>query len=147
MGDDNSGRVVGVSIWCIAHVWHTRVNISVGSIYIFWFLKYKDLYICILFSKSIFSVKKHWWSLSLFWSNKVQRMFSTTYELSHLKLKPQTILWWFYTNVITFTLWHFIEIMSCVIIHICRCTPYVKSIAITLVNRGRKRGRTKTLTQ
>ena len=31
MGDDSSGRVVGVSAWCIIHVWHTRVNTSVDS--------------------------------------------------------------------------------------------------------------------
>ena len=35
MGDDNSRRVVGVSAWCIAHVRHTQVNTSVGSMYYF----------------------------------------------------------------------------------------------------------------
>ena len=34
MRDDSSGRVVGVLAWCIAHVWHTQVNTSVGSVYI-----------------------------------------------------------------------------------------------------------------
>ena len=64
MGDDSSGRVVRVSAWCIAHVWHTRVNTSVGSVYVIsWFSRYKHLYICILFSKSICSIKEHWWSL------------------------------------------------------------------------------------
>ena len=64
MGDDSSGRVVGVSAWCIVHVWHTRVNTSVGSVYIiFWFSRYKNLYI--LFSKSICNIKEHWWSLIL----------------------------------------------------------------------------------
>ena len=64
----------------------------------------------------IYSIKqKHWWSLTLSWPDEVQRMFSTAYELLHLKLKSQTISWWFYTNVITFILWHFIEIMSCLI--------------------------------
>ena len=33
--DDSSGRVVQVSAWRIAHVWHTRVNTSVGSMYYF----------------------------------------------------------------------------------------------------------------
>ena len=38
MGDDSSGRVIGVSAWCIVHVWHTRVNTNVGTMYvIFWF--------------------------------------------------------------------------------------------------------------
>ena len=67
--DDSSGRVVGVSAWCIAHAWHTRVNTSVGSVYIiFWFSRYKNLYI--LFSKSICSIKEHWWSLTLSWLDK-----------------------------------------------------------------------------
>ena len=39
-------RVVGVSAWCITHVQHTRVNTSVGSkSIIFWFSKYKNLYV------------------------------------------------------------------------------------------------------
>ena len=76
LGDDSSGRVVGVLAWCIAHIWHTRVNTSVGSVYIFWFSIYKNLCICILFSKSICSIKEHWWSLTLSWPDEVQRMFS-----------------------------------------------------------------------
>ena len=46
MGDDSSGRVVGVLAWSIAHVWHTWVNTSVGSVYIFsGFSRYKNLYV------------------------------------------------------------------------------------------------------
>ena len=57
VGDDSSGKVVGVSAWYITHAWHTLVNTSVDSMYIiFWFLRYKNLYI--LFSKSICSIKK-----------------------------------------------------------------------------------------
>ena len=60
MRDDSSGRVVGVSAWCIAYVWHIRINISVGSMcIILWFSRYKNLYIYILFSKSICSIKEH----------------------------------------------------------------------------------------
>ena len=82
-GDDSSRRVVGVSTWCIAHIWHTQVNTSVDSVYIiFWFSRYKNLCICISFSKSICSIKEHWWSLTLSWPNKVQRMFSTVHEFS-----------------------------------------------------------------
>ena len=83
MGDDNSRRVVGVSVWCIAHVWHNRVNTSVGSVYII-FLGFHDIkiYICILFSKSICSIKEHWWSLTLSWPDEVQRMFSISHEFS-----------------------------------------------------------------
>ena len=46
IGDDSSGRVVEVLAWCIAHVWHTRINTSVDSIYIFFgFSRYKNLYV------------------------------------------------------------------------------------------------------
>ena len=45
---------------------------------IFWFLIYKNLCICILLSKSICSIKEHWWSLALSWSDEVQRKFLTT---------------------------------------------------------------------
>ena len=72
MADDSSERVVGVSTWCIAHVWHTRVNTSVGSVYIiFWFSRYKNLCICISFSKSICSIKEHWWSLTSSWPDEI----------------------------------------------------------------------------
>ena len=55
MGDDSLERVVGVSAWCIAHVWHTRVNTSVGTVYIiFWFSIYKNL--CILFFQNLYAV-------------------------------------------------------------------------------------------
>ena len=87
MGDDSSGRVVGVLACCIVHAWHTRVNTSVGSTYIiFWF----SIYICIYIKthvniyvavfKSICSIKKHWWSLTLSWPDEVQRMFSTAHD-------------------------------------------------------------------
>ena len=109
MGDDSSRRVVRVSTWCIVHVWHTRVNTSVGSVYNI-FMGFHDIkYICILFSKSICSIKEYWWFLILSWSDEVQIMFSTAHELLSMKLKPQTALWWFYTKVIDFnyeTWWH-----------------------------------------
>ena len=101
MGDDSSRRVVRVSTWCIVHVWHTRVNTSVGSVYII-FLSFHDIkiYICILFSKSICSIKEHGWSLILFWPDEDQRMFSTVHKLLNTKLKSQTTLWWLYTKII-----------------------------------------------
>ena len=49
LGDISSGRVVGVSTWCITHGRHTRVNTSVGTVYVFWFSNIKS--ICIMFSK------------------------------------------------------------------------------------------------
>ena len=47
--DISSRRVVGVSTWCITHGRHTRVNTSVGTVYVFWFSNKKS--ICIMFSK------------------------------------------------------------------------------------------------
>ena len=79
---------------------------------IFWFSIYKNLCICILFSKSICSIKEHWWFLILSWPDEDQRIFSTTHEILNVKLKPQTVLWWFYTKSYNFTLWHFVDIMS-----------------------------------
>ena len=80
MGDDSSRRVIGVSAWCIAHVRHTRVNTSVGSKYIiFWFSWYQT-YMYYVFKIYICSIKEHWWSLTLSWPDKVQRMFSTVQE-------------------------------------------------------------------
>ena len=56
MGDDSSGRVVGVSAWCIAHVWHTRVNTSVGSMYIiFGFLNTKT-YVYVYWFQNLYVV-------------------------------------------------------------------------------------------
>ena len=45
----SSGRVVGVSTWCITHGRHTRVNTSVGTIYVFLIFNTKS--IRIMFSK------------------------------------------------------------------------------------------------
>ena len=73
MGDDSLGRVVGVSVWCIVYVQHTRVNTNVGSVYIIlWFLWYKNLYTYyVLKNKLIYIIKEHWWSPTLSWSDKV----------------------------------------------------------------------------
>ena len=115
MGDDSLGRVVRVSAWCIAHVWHTWVNTSVGSMYYFPVFLYINLCICILFSKSINSIKEHWLSLTLSWPDEDQRMFSTAYEFLNVKLKSQTALWGFYTKVIILimihgaTMWYLIK--------------------------------------
>ena len=49
-------------------------------IYIFWFSRYKNLCICILFSKFICSIKEYWWSLTLSWPDKVQKIFSTVHD-------------------------------------------------------------------
>ena len=59
MGEKSSGRVVGVSAWCIAHVWHTQVNTSVGTVYYFLVLKYikKPIYLY-CFVKYICSMKR-----------------------------------------------------------------------------------------
>ena len=45
-----------------------------------------------MFSKSIYDIKEHWWSLTLSWPDEVQRMFSTAHEFLELEFEPQTIL-------------------------------------------------------
>ena len=47
LGDVSSRRVVRVSTWCITHSRHTRVNTSVGTIYVFWFCYIKSIHIMI----------------------------------------------------------------------------------------------------
>ena len=49
LGDVSSGRVVGVSTWCITHGRHTRVNTSVGTVYVL--LVFNTKSIRIMFSK------------------------------------------------------------------------------------------------
>ena len=51
------------------------------------FLWYKNLYKYVLVLKSICIIKEHWWTLTLSWPDKVQRMFSTTYEIFKSKTK------------------------------------------------------------
>ena len=84
------------------------------NVYYFLVFKYKNLCICILFSKSISSIKEHWWSLTLSWPDKIQRMFSTAHKLLNVKLIPQTIFMKFYKIDITFTLSYFIYYMKCI---------------------------------
>ena len=55
-------------------------------IYSFWFSTYQNLCICVMFSKSIYSIKQHWWSLALFWLDEIQRKFSTTHEFLNVKI-------------------------------------------------------------
>ena len=77
--DVSSGRVVGVSTWCITHGRHTWVNTSVGTIYVFLIFKYKTYTYYVL--KSICIMKGHWWSLALSWPDDDQGMFSTTHDV------------------------------------------------------------------
>ena len=54
-----------------------------------------------MFSKSIYSIKEHYWSLTLFWSDKVQRMFSTVHELLKENLKTTNNFMSIYMNFMT----------------------------------------------
>ena len=49
LGDVSSRKVVGVSTWCITHGRHSRVNTSVGTVYVFLIFNIKP--IRIMFSK------------------------------------------------------------------------------------------------
>ena len=85
LGDVSSGRVVRVSTWCITHGQHTRVNTSVGTVYVFLMFNIKS--IRIMFWKSICIMKKHWWSLTLSWPDDNQEMFSTAHDICLKKMK------------------------------------------------------------
>ena len=64
----------------VAHVGHTRVNTSVGSMLNIFrvFLIYKLYGVC--FKTYIYCIKqKHWWSLTLSWPDMVQRTFLTAH--------------------------------------------------------------------
>ena len=74
LGDVSSGRVVGVSTWCITYGRHTRVNTSVDTVYVFSIFNTKS--ICIIFKKNLICIMKgYWWSLTLSWSDDDQRIF------------------------------------------------------------------------
>ena len=45
LGDVSLGRVVGVSTWCITHGRHTRVNTSVGTVYVLLIFLIQNLYV------------------------------------------------------------------------------------------------------
>ena len=73
----------------VAHVGHTRVNTSVGLMYLFLgFLFYKTYMYYVFKTKYLYSMKqKHWWSLTLSWPDEVQRILldrkSTRLNSSH----------------------------------------------------------------
>ena len=54
-----------------------------------------------MFSKSIYSIKEHWWTLILSWPDKVQRMFSTAHELLKENLKTTDNFMSIYINFMT----------------------------------------------
>ena len=92
MGDDSSRRVVGVSAWCIAYVWHTQVNTSVSSIYIYFgFSRYKNLYVLCF---QIYKYDKRTLvdsDLVLAWWGS-ENVFNCPWVFK-IEIKPQTILW------------------------------------------------------
>ena len=109
MGDDSSKIVVGVSTWCVAHVWHTRVNTSASSIYIFsGFSRYKNLYVLCFqiytyYKRTLVDsdlVLARWGSENIFdrpWVFKIE-------------IEPQTILWliWYISFMSKQLLLHYI---------------------------------------
>ena len=85
LGDVSSGRVVGVSTWCITHGRHTRVNTSMGTVYVFLIFNTKIYTYYVL--KSICIMKGHWWSLTLSWPENDQGMFSTAHDVFFKEMK------------------------------------------------------------
>ena len=107
VGDDSLGRVVRVSAWCITYVWHIRINTNVGSVYIYIDFQHIKIYVYVYGFKNLYVV---WWTLTLSWPDEDQRIFSIAHEFLNVKLKPQIVLWWFYTKSYNFTLWHLVDI-------------------------------------
>ena len=94
MGDDSSRRVVGVSVWCIVHVRHIRVNTSLGSIYIIFLICFQDvkpMYTYNVF-KNLYVVWKNTGSL---WpypgSMRFKEWFRPPMNLLSMIMIPQTI--------------------------------------------------------
>ena len=56
LGDVSSGRVVGVSTWCITHCRHTRVNTSVGIVYSIF--RFYNIKIYMYYVLKIYSIMK-----------------------------------------------------------------------------------------
>ena len=86
-GVDSSGRVVGVSTWCrpcLTYPGQHQCGLNV-SFFDFLYI-YINLCIGILFSKSIYIIKEHWWSLTSSWPDEVQRMFLTAHEFFKKKI-------------------------------------------------------------
>ena len=79
LGDVSSGRVVGMSTWCITHGRHIQINTSVGTVYVFFIFNTKIYTYYVL--KSICIIKGHWWSLTLFWPDDDQGMILTAHNV------------------------------------------------------------------
>ena len=80
MGVDSSGRVVGMSTLCHP-CWDISGSIPVWAQCIIFFLSFYNIKTYNYVLKSICSIKKHWWSLTLSWPDEVQRMFLTAHRL------------------------------------------------------------------
>ena len=78
-------------------VWAPYIYIYIYILF-FRFSWYKSIYIVL---KAICSIKEHWWSLTLSWPNKVQRMFSTAHEFSNKNLNHRR----FYNSCYMCALW------------------------------------------
>ena len=71
-----------------AHGRHTRVNTSVGTVYVFLIFNTKP--IRIMFSRSICIMKGHWWFLPLSWLDDDQGTFLTAHDVFFKEMKnPQ----------------------------------------------------------
>ena len=80
MGEDSSGRVVGVLTW-YRPCWTYPGQHQCGH-NVYYFLSFHTIKLYVLcFQIYIYSIKqKHWWSLILSWLDEVQKTFSTVHE-------------------------------------------------------------------
>ena len=81
MGDDSSGRVVGVST-CCRPCWTYPGQHQCG-LNVYYFLGFYTIRIYMYYVFKFIHVygiiQKHWWSLTLSWPDEVQRTFSTAH--------------------------------------------------------------------
>ena len=79
MGNDSSGRVVGVST-CCRPCWTYPGQHQCG-LNVYYFLGFHTIktYMYYVFKYIYSIIQKHWWSLTLSWLDEVQRTFSTAH--------------------------------------------------------------------
>ena len=82
MGDDSSGRVVGVSTCCrLCWTYPGQHQCGLNVYYFLDFITIKIYMYFVFKTIHVYNViQKHWWSLTLSWPDEVQRTFSTAHH-------------------------------------------------------------------
>ena len=100
-----------MSSWCIVMSDIPESTLVWAPYIYFLFSIYQNLCICITFSKSICSIKEHWWSLALSWSDEVQKIFSTAHERLSVKIDNiNEYMFFFIYTFYRYKLWYIVLI-------------------------------------